>query len=79
MPEAEAEQALFKQALENPALAGRMMHNNFMYQDPEEGPSILNVNASILEAEIEYRRHTLRKKMAMILISQQHLTNFAVV
>ena len=28
-------------------------HNNFMYQDPNDGPSILNVNASILEAEIE--------------------------
>ena len=40
---------------------GRMMHNNFMYQDPNEGPSILNVNASILEAEIEYRRQYLAK------------------
>ena len=40
VPEAEAEQELFKAALENPALAGRMMHNNFMYQDPSEGPSI---------------------------------------
>ena len=59
--EAESEQALFKQALENPALAGRMMHNNFMYQDPDEGPSILNVNAAILEAEIEYRRQFLAK------------------
>ena len=56
---AEAEQALFKEALQNPALAGRMMHNNFMYQDPNDGPSILNVNASILEAEIEYRRQFL--------------------
>ena len=58
---AEAEQALFKEALQNPALAGRMMHNNFMYQDPAEGPSILNVNAAILEAEIEYRRQFLAK------------------
>tara|TARA_B100000683_G_scaffold209165_1_gene203414 strand:+ start:14396 stop:16156 length:1761 start_codon:yes stop_codon:yes gene_type:complete len=62
VPEAEAEQALFKEALQNPALVGRMMHNNFMYQDPNEGPSILNVNASILEAEIEYRRQYLAKK-----------------
>tara|TARA_Y100001935_G_scaffold162292_1_gene133445 strand:+ start:203 stop:1957 length:1755 start_codon:yes stop_codon:yes gene_type:complete len=54
--EAEAEQALFKDALRNPSLEGRVMHNNFMYQDPSEGPSILNVNASILEGEIEYRR-----------------------
>ena len=60
VPEAEAEQALFKQALENPALAGRMMHNNFMYQDPEEGPSILNVLNS--EAEIEYRRRYCERK-----------------
>ena len=61
VPEAEAEQVLFKEALANPALAGRMMHNNFMYQDPAEGPSILNVNAAILEAEIEYRRQFLAK------------------
>ena len=61
VPEAEAEQVLFNEALANPALAGRMMHNNFMYQDPSEGPSILNVNASILEAEIEYRRQFLAK------------------
>ena len=38
VPEAEAEQELFKAALENPALAGRMMHNNFMYQDPQKDP-----------------------------------------
>ena len=62
VPEAEAEQVLFKEALQNPALAGRMMHNNFMYQDPADGPSILNVNASILEAEIEYRRQFLAKE-----------------
>ncbi len=61
VPEAEAEQALFKEALTNPALAGRLMHNNVMYQDPSEGPSILNVNAAILEGEIEYRRQFLAK------------------
>ena len=61
VPEAEAEQALFKEALTNPALAGRLMHNNLMYQDPSEGPSILNVNAAILEGEIEYRRQFLAK------------------
>ena len=62
VPEAEAEQALFEEALQNPALAGRVLHNNVMYQDPSEGPSILNVNASILEAEIEYRRQFLAKE-----------------
>ena len=61
VPEAEAEQVLFKEALTNPALTGRLMHNNLMYQDPAEGPSILNVNAAILEAEIEYRRQFLAK------------------
>ena len=61
VPEAEAEQVLFKDALTNPALSGRLMHNNLMYQDPAEGPSILNVNAAILEAEIEYRRQFLAK------------------
>ena len=61
VPEAEAEQVLFKEALTNPALAGRLMHNNFMYQDPAEGPSILIVIAAILEAEIEYRRQFLAK------------------
>ena len=60
--EAEAEQILFKQALQNPALAGRVMHNNFMYQNPDEGPSILNVNDAILEAEIEYRRQYISKE-----------------
>ena len=61
VPDAEAEQVLFKEALANPALAGRVMHNNIMYQNPEDGPSILNVNAAILEAEIEYRRQFLAK------------------
>jgi tetratricopeptide (TPR) repeat protein len=32
-----------------------------MYQDPSDGPSILNVNSAILEAEIEYRRQFLAK------------------
>ena len=50
---AEAEQKLFKAALENPALAGRVLHNNKMYQDPSEGPCILLVNDAILSGEIE--------------------------
>ena len=60
--EAEAEQKLFKQALENPALAGRVLHNNLMYQDPSEGPCILLVNDAILDGEIEYRRQYLAKE-----------------
>ena len=60
--EAEAEQKLFKQALENPALAGRVLHNNLMYQDPSDGPCILLVNDAILDGEIEYRRQYLAKE-----------------
>lgn len=60
--EAEAEQKLFKQALQNPALAGRVLHNNLMYQDPSEGPCILLVNDAILDGEIEYRRQYLAKE-----------------
>tara|TARA_B110001452_G_scaffold120467_1_gene99983 strand:- start:4 stop:1761 length:1758 start_codon:yes stop_codon:yes gene_type:complete len=56
VPEAEAEQVLFNQALENPALGGRVLHNNLMYQDPSDGPCILLVNAAVLAGEIEYRR-----------------------
>ena len=62
VPEAEAEQVLFKEALQNPALAGRVLHNNLMYQDPSEGPCILLVNDAILDGEIEYRRHYLAKE-----------------
>ena len=39
-----------------------MMHHNFMYQDPSEGPSILNVNAALLEGESEDRRQFLAKE-----------------
>ena len=60
--EAEAEQAKFEEALKAPALKGRVMHNNKMYQDPADGPSILNVNRAILAGEIEYRRQFLAKK-----------------
>ena len=62
VPEAEAEQVLFNQALENPALAGRVLHNNLMYQDPSEGPCILLVNSAVLDGEIEYRRQYLAKE-----------------
>ncbi|MDP6235240.1 MAG: hypothetical protein QF364_05310 [Candidatus Poseidoniaceae archaeon] len=62
VPEAEVEQALFYEALENPALAGRVLHNNLMYQDPSEGPCILLVNAAVLDGEIEYRRQYLAKE-----------------
>lgn len=62
VPEAEAEQVLFIEALQNPALAGRVLHNNLMYQDPSEGPCILLVNDAILDGEIEYRRQYLAKE-----------------
>ena len=62
VPEAEAEQALFKEALQNPALAGRVLHNNLMYQEPSDGPCILLVNDAILDGEIEYRRQFLAKE-----------------
>ena len=62
VPEAEAEQVLFNEALKNPALAGRVLHNNLMYQDPSEGPCILLVNAAVLDGEIEYCRQYLAKE-----------------
>jgi hypothetical protein len=55
------EQKCFLRAIENPALAGRLLHNNTMYCKPEDGPSILNVNRSMLAGEIEYRRAALQK------------------
>ena len=58
VPEAEAEQVLFNQALENPALAGRVLHNNLMYQDPSDGPCILLVNAAVLDGEIDKNIHS---------------------
>jgi tetratricopeptide (TPR) repeat protein len=60
--EAEAEKELFEQALQNPALAGRVLHNNLMYQDPKDGPCILLVNSAVLDGEIEYRKQFLAKK-----------------
>ena len=59
--EAEAEQALFYEALKNLALAGRVLHNNLMYQDPSDGPCIHLVNAAVLDGEIEYRKQFLAK------------------
>ena len=59
--EAESEQAQFNEALKNPALAGRVLHNNKMYQDPKDGPCILLVNQAVLDGEIEYRRAFLAK------------------
>jgi tetratricopeptide (TPR) repeat protein len=61
--EAEAERELFRAALTNPALVGRVLHNNVMYhKDPKDGPSVLNVNAAILDGEIEYRKQFLAKE-----------------
>jgi len=52
--EAEAEQAKFLKALENPALNGRVLHNNPMYAP--EGPCVFNVQKSMLAGEILYRK-----------------------
>ena len=60
--EAEKEQELFYESLKNPALEGRVLHNNLMYQDPSQGPCILLVNAAVLDGEIEYRRQFLAKE-----------------
>ena len=58
--------------------AGRVLHNNVMYQDAADGNRILNVNASILEAEIEYRRQFLAKEAGEANpISLRRLTNSA--
>ena len=48
-------------SLKNPALAGRVLHNNLMYQDPSDGPCIHLVNAAVLDGEIEYRKQFLAK------------------
>jgi tetratricopeptide (TPR) repeat protein len=60
--EAEAEQKLFKEAIKNPALAGRMQHNNKTWCPPEEGPSLLEVSHAILDGEVEYRKQFLAKE-----------------
>ena len=61
VPEAEAEQVKFVDALTNPALAGRVMHNNKTYQPAADGPCLLEVSSAILSGEIEYRRQFLLK------------------
>ena len=61
VPEAEAEQVLFKEALQNLLLRARAAQQRDVPR-PGRRPSILNVNASILEAEIEYRRQFLAKE-----------------
>jgi tetratricopeptide (TPR) repeat protein len=58
--EAEAEQTKFVEALSNEALAGRVLHNNAMY-DASGGPCILEVNRALLAGEIEYRKAAQKK------------------
>ena len=77
VPEAEAEQLLFVEALENPALQGRVLHNNLMYQDPSEGPCILLVNDAVLAGEIEYRRQFQAKARGRITTSPRHSIIYA--
>ena len=50
------------EALGNEALAGRVLHNNAMY-DATGGPCILNVNKAVMTGEIEYRK-AFQKKAA---------------
>jgi tetratricopeptide (TPR) repeat protein len=58
--EAEAEQEKFVAALANEALAGRVLHNNAMY-DASGGPCILEVQRALLSGEIEYRKAAQKK------------------
>lgn len=55
--DAKAEQAKFLEARNNPALAGRVLHNNPMW-DPK-GPSVLGVAEKVLAGEIAYREAVL--------------------
>jgi hypothetical protein len=59
VPEAKAEQAKFLKAMVNPAMAGRVLHNNPMYA--EEGPCVLNVAKAMLDGEIQYREAVIAK------------------
>ena len=77
VPEAEAEQLLFVEALDNPALQGRVLHNNLMYQDPTEGPCILLVNDAVLAGEIEYRRQFQAKARGRIMTSPRRSITYA--
>ena len=54
---ARAQQALFKEALKNKKLKGRLLHNNPMWAD--DGPSVLGVAAKVMEGEILYREAVL--------------------
>lgn len=53
--EAEEEQRQFEKSIANPALVGRVMHNNPMVADGDS-PSILKVSEAMLAGEIEYRK-----------------------
>jgi tetratricopeptide (TPR) repeat protein len=52
---AEAELQAYRLAMENPALNGRMLHNNVVI-DREGEKGILQVGESLLKGEIEYRK-----------------------
>lgn len=59
LPEAEAAYAAFIKAKVNPAMAGRVLHNNAQYTP--EGPCILNVADAMLAGEIAYRKAVIDK------------------
>lgn len=66
VPEAEAEQLKFKEAVSNPALVDRKMSNNFMWRggrNRQEGVlvGLLNVAEEVLAGEIEYRKKNYEK------------------
>ncbi|CAM9477756.1 unnamed protein product [Ectocarpus fasciculatus] len=52
--EAEEEQAKYLEGMKNPALVGRMVHNNLIVSD--EGPCLFKVGEAMLAGEIEYRK-----------------------
>ncbi|CAM9382484.1 unnamed protein product [Choristocarpus tenellus] len=52
--EAEAEQEKYAKDMRNPALEGRMIHNNAVMS--MEDPCVLKVGESMLSGEIEYRK-----------------------
>ena len=53
--EAEAEERRFHEALADPKLQGRCLHNNLMWKD-DGSPSILGVAEYMLKGEIAYRK-----------------------
>ncbi|CAM9781967.1 unnamed protein product [Ascophyllum nodosum] len=62
--EAEMEQAKYSDAMKNPALSGRLLHNNVVISD--EGPCVLKVGESMLAGEIEYRKGNFEEAFGLL-------------